>query len=134
MLEEMGRGVKPISQAALGKRLTTRQRFAFSITKAQLCATPQQGNDYRVEQKRKWYNTLHRWIRHKGYLSEGAPMEPTLKKLRVVLTITTMTDTSTLHGEFTDLREAVAYLRKLADEIETEVRSERTETHHPSLH
>ena len=49
-------------------------------------------------------------------------MEPTLKKLRVVLTLTTTTDTSTVYGEFTDLREAVAYLRKLADEIETELR------------
>ena len=33
-------------------------------------------------------------------------MEQTLKKLRVVLTVTTMTATSTLHGEFTDLPEA----------------------------
>ena len=48
-------------------------------------------------------------------------MEPTLKKLRVVLILTTTTDISTIHGEFTDLREAVAYLRKLADEIETEL-------------
>jgi hypothetical protein len=30
----------------------------------------------------------------------------------------TNTETSTIHGEFTDLPEAVAYLRKLADEIE----------------
>jgi len=49
-------------------------------------------------------------------------VEPTLKKLRVVLTLTTTTDTSTVYGEFTELREAVAYLRKLADEIETELR------------
>ena len=59
-------------------------------------------------------------------------MEPTLKKLRVVLTLTTTTDISTIHGEFTDLREAVAYLRKLADEIETELRREPRSTHHPS--
>ena len=59
-------------------------------------------------------------------------MEPTLKKLRVVLTLSTMTETSTLHGEFTDLPDAVTYLRKLADEIETELRREHTETHHPS--
>jgi hypothetical protein len=59
-------------------------------------------------------------------------VEPTLKKLRVVLTLTTMTEVSTIHGEFTDLREAVAYLRKLADEIETELRSEQRETHNPS--
>jgi hypothetical protein len=59
-------------------------------------------------------------------------MEPTLKKLRVVLTLTTTTDISTIHGEFTDLREAVAYLRKLADEIETELRRAQRSTHHPS--
>lgn len=59
-------------------------------------------------------------------------MEQTLKKLRVVLTVTTMTATSTLHGEFTDLPEAVTSLRKLADAIETELRREHTETHHPS--
>jgi hypothetical protein len=33
----------------------------------------------------------------------------------------TNTETSTIHGEFTDLPEAVAYLRRLADEIETEL-------------
>ena len=59
-------------------------------------------------------------------------MESTLKKLRVVLTLTTTTDISTIHGEFTDLREAVAYLRKLADEIETELRSEPSSTLNPS--
>ena len=59
-------------------------------------------------------------------------MEPTLKKLRVVLTLTFTTDTSTIHGEFTDLREAVAYLRKLADEIETELRREPRRAHNPS--
>jgi len=67
-----------------------------------------------------------------GYLVEGAPMEPTLKKLRVVLTLATMTETSTLHRECTDLPEAVTSLRKLADEIETELRREPTATHHPS--
>jgi len=59
-------------------------------------------------------------------------VEPTLKKLRVVLTLTTNTDTSTIHGEFTDLREVVAYLRKLADEIETELRREPRSTRNPS--
>ena len=59
-------------------------------------------------------------------------MEPTLKKLRVVITLATTTDTSTIHGEFTDLREAVAYLRKLADEIETELRREPRSTLNPS--
>ena len=59
-------------------------------------------------------------------------MEPTLKKLRVVLTLTTTTDISTIHGEFTDLRGAVAYLRKLADEIEAELRKEHRGTHNPS--
>ena len=59
-------------------------------------------------------------------------MEPTLKKLRVVLTLSTMTEASTIHGEFTDLHEAVAYLRKLADEIETELRKEHRGTHNPS--
>lgn len=49
-------------------------------------------------------------------------MEPTLKKLRVVMTLTTTSDTSPTYGEFTDLREAVTYLRKLADEIEAELR------------
>jgi len=60
-------------------------------------------------------------------------VEPTLKKLRVVIALTTTTDTSTIHGEFTDLREAVAYLRKLADEIETELRREPRSTHNPAL-
>jgi len=60
-------------------------------------------------------------------------VEPTLKKLRVVIALTTTTDTSTIHGEFTDLREAVAYLRKLADEIETELRREQRSTHNPAL-
>jgi hypothetical protein len=59
-------------------------------------------------------------------------VEPTLKKLRVVLTLTTTTDTSTVYGEFTDLREAVAYLRKLADEIETELRRAPRRTRNPS--
>ena len=59
-------------------------------------------------------------------------MEPTLKKLRVVLTLTTTTDISTIHGEFTNLHEAVAYLRKLADEIETELRREPRRAHNPS--
>jgi hypothetical protein len=49
----------------------------------------------------------------------------------VVLTATTTTETSTIHGEFTDLREVVAYLRKRADAIETELRREHRDTHHP---
>ena len=56
-------------------------------------------------------------------------MEPTLKMLRVVITLTTTTETSTIHGEFTDLREAAAYLRKLVDEIETELRREQRGPH-----
>lgn len=52
--------------------------------------------------------------------------------LRVVLTLSTITEVSTLHGEFTDLCEAVAHLRKLADEIETALRRKQQETHHPS--
>ena len=59
-------------------------------------------------------------------------MEPTLKKLRVVMTLTTTTDTTAIHGEFTDLREAVAYLRKLADEIESELRREHRSPYRPS--
>ena len=59
-------------------------------------------------------------------------MEPTLKKLRVVLSFTTITEVSTIHGEFTELREAVAYLRKLADEIEAELRREPSSTLNPS--
>ena len=59
-------------------------------------------------------------------------MAPTLKKLRVVLTLTTTTDISTIHGEFTDLREAVAYLRKLSDEIESELRREHRSPYSPS--
>ena len=59
-------------------------------------------------------------------------MEPTLKKFRVVITLTTTIDTCIIHGEWTDLREAVAYLRKLADEIETDLRSAYRSTHNPS--
>lgn len=59
-------------------------------------------------------------------------MEPTLKKLRVVITFTTTKETSTIHGEFTDLHGAVAYLRKLADEIETQLRKEQSGTRNPS--
>jgi len=59
-------------------------------------------------------------------------MEPTLKKLRVVITLTTPADISTIHGEFTNLHEAVAYLRKLADEIDTELQREPRSTLNPS--
>lgn len=41
----------------------------------------------------------------------------------------TSTETRTIHGEFTDLREAATYLRKIADEIERERRTERRGTH-----
>ena len=44
----------------------------------------------------------------------------------------TTTDTSTIYGEFTDLHEAATYLRKLADEIETELRSEQKSPYNPS--
>jgi hypothetical protein len=60
-------------------------------------------------------------------------VEPTLKKLRVVITLTTTQATSTIHGEFTHLHEAAAYLRKLADEIETELRKEQRDIHNPSI-
>jgi hypothetical protein len=59
-------------------------------------------------------------------------VESPLKKLRVVITLTTTTDTCTIHGEWTDLREAAAYLRKLADEIDTERQSEQRRIHTPS--
>ena len=59
-------------------------------------------------------------------------MEPPLKKLRVVITLTTAEETSTVHGEFTNLHEAVAYLRKLADEIAVELRKEQRGIHNPS--
>ena len=86
----------------------------------------------RVEQQRGWYNNLPRWSHHKRHLLEGEPVEPTLKKLRVVITFTTTTDTSAIHGEYTDLREAVAYLRKLADEIEIELQREPRRTFNPA--
>ena len=44
---------------------------------------------------------------------------------------TTM-ETSMMHGALTDLREAVAFLRKLADEIAIELRREPSRTHTPS--
>ena len=37
-----------------------------------------------------------------------------------------------IHGALTDLREAVAFLRKLADEIAIELRSEHSRTRTPS--
>ena len=86
----------------------------------------------RIVEIKRWYNNLPRWSRHKRHLVEGEPVEPTLKKLRVVITLTTTTDTSAIHGEYTDLREAVAYLRKLADEIEIELQREPRSTFNPS--
>ena len=59
-------------------------------------------------------------------------MEPTRKKLRVVTTLTTTTDTSTVHGECTDLCEAATDLRKPADEIETELRRAQRRLPKPS--
>ena len=41
----------------------------------------------------------------------------------------TSTGASTIHGEFTDLREAASYLRKIADEIERELRTEYRSPH-----
>jgi hypothetical protein len=55
-----------------------------------------------------------------------------LQCLCIKVELRTRTATSTIHGEFRDLREAVAYLRKLADEIETELRSAHSRTHPPS--
>ena len=55
-----------------------------------------------------------------------------LQCLCIKVELRTSTATSTIHGEFTDLREAVAYLRKLADAIETELRSEPRRTRTPS--
>jgi hypothetical protein len=56
-----------------------------------------------------------------------------LQCLCIEVEFRTSTATSTIHGECTDLSEAVAYLRKRADEIETELRSEQSSTHPPSL-
>jgi hypothetical protein len=55
-----------------------------------------------------------------------------LQCLCIEVEFRTTTDTSTIHGEFTDLSKAVAYLRKRADEIETELRREHRGTHNPS--
>ena len=55
-----------------------------------------------------------------------------LQCLCIKVALRTRTATSTIHGEFMDLREAVAYLRKLADEIETELRSAHSRTRTPS--
>jgi hypothetical protein len=56
-------------------------------------------------------------------------MEP-LQCLCIKVELRTNTETSMLHGVLTDLREAVAFLRKLADEIE--LRSEPSRTSIPS--
>jgi hypothetical protein len=55
-----------------------------------------------------------------------------LQCLCIEVEFRTSTATSTIHGEFTDLREAAAYLRKLADEIETELRREQRGPLNPS--
>jgi delta 1-pyrroline-5-carboxylate dehydrogenase len=55
-----------------------------------------------------------------------------LQCLYIKVALRTKTATSMLHGALTDLREAVAFLRKLADEIETELRSEPSRTRTPS--
>jgi hypothetical protein len=55
-----------------------------------------------------------------------------LQCLCIKVEVRTHTETSTVHGALTDLREAVAFLRKLADEIETELRSEPSRTRTPS--
>ena len=58
-------------------------------------------------------------------------MEP-LQCLCIKVELRTKTATSMIHGALTDLREAVAFLRKLADEIEIELRSEHSRTRIPS--
>jgi hypothetical protein len=55
-----------------------------------------------------------------------------LQGLCIKVALRTTTETSMLHGAFADLREAVAVLRKLADEIETELRREPSRTSTPS--
>jgi hypothetical protein len=55
-----------------------------------------------------------------------------LQCLCIKVELRTNTETSMIHGAFTDLREAVAFLRKLADEIAIELRSEYSSTRTPS--
>ena len=45
----------------------------------------------------------------------------------------TKTETSMIHGALTDLREAVAFLRKFADEIAIELRREHSRTRTASM-
>ena len=55
-----------------------------------------------------------------------------LQCLCMKVELRTNTETSMMHGALTDLREAVAFLRKLADEIAIELRSEPSRTSIPS--
>jgi hypothetical protein len=59
---------------------------------------------------------------------KGAVME-SLQCICIEVEFRTSTETSTIHGEFTDPREAAIYLRKIADEIERERRTEHSGTH-----
>ena len=49
-----------------------------------------------------------------------------LQCLCIKVELRTKTETSMMHGALTDFREAVAFLRKLADEIAIELRSEHS--------
>jgi hypothetical protein len=55
-----------------------------------------------------------------------------LQCLCIKVELRTTTETSMLHGALTDLHEAVAFLRKLADEIAIELRREPSRTRTPS--
>jgi hypothetical protein len=55
-----------------------------------------------------------------GQGRKGAVME-SLQCICIEVEFRTRTQMSTIHGEFTDLREAATYLRKIADEIEREL-------------
>jgi hypothetical protein len=59
---------------------------------------------------------------------KGAGME-SLQCICIEVAFRTSTETRTIHGEFTDLREAATYLRKIADEIEREPCTEYNNTH-----
>jgi hypothetical protein len=62
---------------------------------------------------------------------KGVVWEP-LQCLCIKVELRTQTATSMMHGALTDLREAVAFLRKLADEIATELRREPSRTRTPA--
>jgi len=58
-------------------------------------------------------------------------MEP-LQCLCIKIALRTKTETRMMHGALTDLREAVAFLRKLADELAIALRREPSRTRTPS--